>query len=42
MFPSLFDDDDEYEDEPAITQSQIDELQEEMAAINASIKESSD
>ena len=35
MFPGVFDDDDEYIDEPAITEDEAKELQDEMAAWNA-------
>lgn len=38
MFPMLFDDDDNYEMEPAITQEEQDELQALMAAENARLK----
>ena len=38
MFPMLFDDDDDYEMEPAITQEEQDELQALMAAENARLK----
>lgn len=35
MFPGIFEEDDEYIDEPAITEAEANELQEEMAALNA-------
>ena len=35
MFPGVFEDDDEYIDEPAITEDEAKELQDEMAALNA-------
>ena len=38
MFPMLFEDDDDYEMEPAITQEEQDELQELMAAENARLE----
>ena len=40
MFPMLFEDDDDYEMEPAITQEEQDELQELMAAENARLASS--
>ena len=35
MFPGVFEDDDDYIDEPAITEAEAKELQDEMAALNA-------
>lgn len=40
MFPMLFDDD-EYEMEPPITEDEMHELQDEIAAINAQLAEES-
>ena len=38
MFPTIFEDDDDYEMEPSITQEEQDELQELMAAENARLE----
>lgn len=38
MFPTIFEDDDDYEMEPAITEEEQDELQELMAAENARLE----
>lgn len=35
MFPQIFEDDDDYEGEPCITEDDISEMQAEMAAINS-------
>jgi hypothetical protein len=39
MFPTIFEDDDDYEMEPAITEEEQDELQALMAAENARLEE---
>lgn len=39
MFPMLFKDDEEYDDEPKITEEEVADLQAEMAAMNAELRE---
>ena len=38
MFPMLFKDDEEYDDEPKITEEEVADLQAEMAAMNAELR----